>query len=60
MAWGRTVTGIAGGELHSWRLAACRSAGVLPIGAALGLRMRCAELRRRRDLDPAALAAGHA
>ncbi|CAK0869179.1 unnamed protein product [Prorocentrum cordatum] len=60
MAWGRTVTGIADGELHSWRLAACRSAGALPMGAALGLRMRCAELRRRRDLDPAVLTAGHA
>ncbi|CAK0901715.1 unnamed protein product, partial [Prorocentrum cordatum] len=57
MVWGRTVTGIADGELHSWRLAACRSAGAPPMGAALGLRMRCAELRRRRDLDPAA---GHA
>eukprot|EP00959_Pyramimonas_sp_CCMP1952_P049830 1041458-Pyramimonas_sp.AAC.1 len=30
------------------------------MGAALGLRMRCAELRRRRDLDPAVLTAGHA
>ncbi|CAK0795989.1 unnamed protein product [Prorocentrum cordatum] len=60
MAWGRTVTGNADGELHRWRLAACRSAGALPMGAERWLRMRCAELRRRRDLDPAALTAGHA
>ncbi|CAK0874021.1 unnamed protein product [Prorocentrum cordatum] len=57
---GRTVTGNAGGKLHVWRLAACRSAGALPMGAERGLRMRCAELRRRRNLDPAALKAGHA
>eukprot|EP00959_Pyramimonas_sp_CCMP1952_P063360 1324228-Pyramimonas_sp.AAC.1 len=60
MVWGRIVTGIADGELHSWRLAACRSAGAPPMGAALGRRMRCAELRRRRDVDPAVLTAGHA
>ncbi|CAK0803810.1 unnamed protein product, partial [Prorocentrum cordatum] len=52
MVWGRTVTGVADGELHSWRVTACRSAGRLPRGAALGLRLRCAELRRGRDLDP--------
>eukprot|EP00959_Pyramimonas_sp_CCMP1952_P065835 1374578-Pyramimonas_sp.AAC.1 len=30
------------------------------MGAERGLRMRCAELRGRRNLDPAALRAGHA
>eukprot|EP00959_Pyramimonas_sp_CCMP1952_P311062 6509577-Pyramimonas_sp.AAC.1 len=39
MVWGRTVTGVADGELHSWRVTACRSAGRLPRGAALGLRL---------------------
>ncbi|CAK0796479.1 unnamed protein product [Prorocentrum cordatum] len=57
---GRAVTDNADGELHGWRLAACRSAGALPMGAERGLRMRCGELRRRRNLDPAALRAGHA
>ncbi|CAK0789090.1 unnamed protein product, partial [Prorocentrum cordatum] len=55
MAWGRTVTGVADGELHSWRVTACRSAGRPPRGAALGLRLRRAELRRGRDLDPLVL-----
>ncbi|CAK0826889.1 unnamed protein product, partial [Prorocentrum cordatum] len=57
---GRTVTGNADGELHSGRLAACRSAGALPLSAERGRRMRCAELKRRRNRDPAALRAGHA
>ncbi|CAK0847598.1 unnamed protein product [Prorocentrum cordatum] len=57
---GRAVTGNADGELHSWRRAASRSAGALPMGAERGLRMRYAELRRKRKLDPAALRAGHA
>ncbi|CAK0796873.1 unnamed protein product, partial [Prorocentrum cordatum] len=56
----RTVTDNADGELHGWRPAACRSAGALPMGAERGLRMRYGELRRRRNLDPAALRAGHA
>ncbi|CAK0801439.1 unnamed protein product, partial [Prorocentrum cordatum] len=55
MIWGRTVAGVADGELHSWRVTACRSAGRPPRGAALGLRLRCAELRRGRDLDPLVL-----
>ncbi|CAK0832539.1 unnamed protein product, partial [Prorocentrum cordatum] len=55
---GRTVTGNADGELHSWRLAASRSARELPIGAERGLRMRYAELRRRRYLDPVQMKAG--
>ena len=59
MVWGRTVTGVADGELHSWRLTACRSAGRLPNGSALGLRLRCAELRRKRDLDPSVMIANH-
>ncbi|CAK0806048.1 unnamed protein product [Prorocentrum cordatum] len=60
MACGRTVTGNADGELHRWRFAACRSAGAPPMGAERGLRRRCAELRGGRNLDPAALTAGHA
>ncbi|CAK0875090.1 unnamed protein product [Prorocentrum cordatum] len=58
MIRGRAATGIADGELHSWRPTARRSAGRLPCGAALGLRLRRVELRRRRDLGPAVLAAG--
>ncbi|CAK0863804.1 unnamed protein product [Prorocentrum cordatum] len=52
MLWGRTVTGVPDGELHSWRLAAARSAGKLPKGASLGLRLRAAEVMRSIDLDP--------
>ncbi|CAK0807698.1 unnamed protein product, partial [Prorocentrum cordatum] len=58
MAWGRTVTGIADGELHCWRVAAARSAGRLPNGASLGFRLRAAEVQRNRSLDPAAILAG--
>ncbi|CAK0856296.1 unnamed protein product, partial [Prorocentrum cordatum] len=56
----RMVTGNADGEPRRWKLAACRSAGALPMGAERGLGKRCAELRRRRNLAPAALTAGHA
>ncbi|CAK0863284.1 unnamed protein product, partial [Prorocentrum cordatum] len=52
MLWGRTVTGVPGGELHSWRLAAARSAGKLPKGASLGLRLRAIEVQRSADLGP--------
>ncbi|CAK0793246.1 unnamed protein product [Prorocentrum cordatum] len=52
MLWGRTVTGVPDGELHSWRLAAARSAGKLPNGASLGLRPRAIEVQRSTDLDP--------
>ncbi|CAK0788283.1 unnamed protein product [Prorocentrum cordatum] len=52
MLWGRTVTGVPDGELHSWRLAAARSAGKLPKGASLGLRPRAIEVQRSTDLDP--------
>eukprot|EP00959_Pyramimonas_sp_CCMP1952_P000597 11304-Pyramimonas_sp.AAC.1 len=52
MLWGRTVTGVPDKELHSWRLAAVRSAGKLPKGASLGLRLRVVEVMRSTDLDP--------
>ena len=49
---GRAVAGRPSGELRSWRLAAARSAGKLPSGAALGRRFRAAEVVRGRALDP--------
>ncbi|CAK0852813.1 unnamed protein product [Prorocentrum cordatum] len=52
MLWGRTVTGVPDRELHSWRLAAVRSAGKFPKGAPLGLRLRAVEVMRSIDLDP--------
>ncbi|CAK0836444.1 unnamed protein product, partial [Prorocentrum cordatum] len=52
MLWGRTVTGVPDRELHSWRLAAVRSAGKFPKGASLGLRLRVVEIMRAIDLDP--------
>ncbi|CAK0873828.1 unnamed protein product [Prorocentrum cordatum] len=52
MLWGRTVTGVPDRELHSWRLAAVRSAGKFPKGASLGLRLRAVEVMRSIDLDP--------
>ncbi|CAK0815915.1 unnamed protein product, partial [Prorocentrum cordatum] len=52
MLWGRTVTGVPDRELHSWRLAAVRSAGKFPKGASLGLRLRAVEVMRAIDLDP--------
>ncbi|CAK0800323.1 unnamed protein product [Prorocentrum cordatum] len=52
MLWGRTVTGVPDGELHSWRLAAARSAGKARGGAALGLRLMAADVSRSSDLDP--------
>ncbi|CAK0790894.1 unnamed protein product [Prorocentrum cordatum] len=52
MLWGRTVTGVPDRELHSWRLAAVRSAGKFPKGASLGLRLRAVEVLRSVDLDP--------
>ncbi|CAK0858476.1 unnamed protein product [Prorocentrum cordatum] len=52
MLWGRTVTGVPDRELHSWRLAAVRSAGRFPKGASLGLRLRAVEVMRSIDLDP--------
>ncbi|CAK0855879.1 unnamed protein product [Prorocentrum cordatum] len=60
MACARAGTGNADGNVHCWRLAACRSARAPPMGAERELRARRAELRRRSGLDPAALAAGHA
>ncbi|CAK0865821.1 unnamed protein product, partial [Prorocentrum cordatum] len=52
MLWGRTVTGVPDRELHSWRLAAVRSAGKFPKGASLGLRLRAVGVMRSIDLDP--------
>ncbi|CAK0867581.1 unnamed protein product, partial [Prorocentrum cordatum] len=52
MLWGRTVTGVPDRELHSWRLAAIRSAGKFPKGASLGLRLRVVEVMKSTDLDP--------
>ncbi|CAK0846886.1 unnamed protein product [Prorocentrum cordatum] len=51
MVCGRSVTGNADGEPRRWKLAACRSAGALHMGAERGLCLRCAELRRRRNLE---------
>ncbi|CAK0836669.1 unnamed protein product [Prorocentrum cordatum] len=45
---GHAVTDNADGELHGWRLAACRSAGAPPMGAERGLHLRCGELRLAR------------
>ncbi|CAK0870029.1 unnamed protein product [Prorocentrum cordatum] len=52
---GRTVTGVADGELRGGRVTACLCAGRLPRGAAFGLGLRRAELRRGLDLDPLVL-----
>ncbi|CAK0828696.1 unnamed protein product, partial [Prorocentrum cordatum] len=52
MLWGRTVTGVPDRELHTWRLAAIRSAGKFPKGASLGLRLRVVEVMKSTDLDP--------
>ncbi|CAK0891345.1 unnamed protein product, partial [Prorocentrum cordatum] len=52
MLWGRTVTGVPDRELHSWRLAAVRSAGKFPKGASLGFRLRVVEVMKSIDLDP--------
>ncbi|CAK0871326.1 unnamed protein product [Prorocentrum cordatum] len=52
VAWGRTVTGEADGELRGGRVTACPCSGRRARGAAFGLRLRCAEPRRALDLDP--------
>ncbi|CAK0824062.1 unnamed protein product [Prorocentrum cordatum] len=57
---GRTVTRVPDGELRSWRLAAARYAGKVPRGAALGLRLRAAEVLRSSDLDPSPALVRHA
>ncbi|CAK0806738.1 unnamed protein product [Prorocentrum cordatum] len=52
VAWGRTVTGEADGELRGGRVTAGPRSERRARGAALGLRLRRAEPRRALDLDP--------
>ncbi|CAK0825269.1 unnamed protein product [Prorocentrum cordatum] len=55
VAWGRTVTGEADGELRGGRVTACPCLGRLTRGAAFGLRLRRGEPRSAIDLDPPVL-----
>ncbi|CAK0837207.1 unnamed protein product [Prorocentrum cordatum] len=54
------VVGIPDGDLRCMRIAARRSAGRLPNGAPLGLRLHAAAALRGSDLDPEVLAVGKA
>ncbi|CAK0836701.1 unnamed protein product, partial [Prorocentrum cordatum] len=55
---GRTVTGAADRDLRGGRVTASLCAGRRPRGAALGLRLRCAELRNGCGQDPLVLHSG--